>query len=277
MLTTACSFAPDYRTKAQEITDAMAEHPGVTRATHQYANSYTMGYRYRLELTVSSVEPATLDAVTGAYVDLVGRDGLRGHDLDLELIRGDDSILIHGSRGAGLDPGALAATWSQTVQAVPGTVLISAIGSEIFYVNLDVTDLPSTLDQLRTRLPQLDQVDWRIRLEGLTLQLMGGYPDQATAEALAALPATVIDRRSWSFTYDPSATPALRSISRNNEKGDEIEAQARERLDALAALGIPILHTEDLPDRQTLDVFLGGCTTDGSELQQQLNREYGTC
>jgi len=59
--------------------------------------------------------------------------------------------------------------------------------------------------------------------------------------------------------------------------GDDVAATARRHLRVLASTGLRVDHAERLPGQSAIEVSIGGCRTDGSTLQQELNVEFGSC
>lgn len=261
--------------RADDVTAAIEALPGVEDVYGDYANSITVGASYSLRVGLE--EGATegqVAEVARVWTDEVGRDGLPGHDLALHLHTPDraDNLTANAQDGKPVDPTAAVPLWFQLRASLPDLSLALEDGTRT--VSLTSPDVPSTLQAVRSAADRVVQPDLHWTITGpssLILRLAGPLPDDRVADWLRAL-ADDTDMWHVDLTADSVTTRAF--LLDDRTWTPDI---ARRHLDLVAALGRPVTHTEVVPDADDIVVEVGGCRTEGSALEQELNREYGDC
>lgn len=286
LLLTACSGVPDRSTEADALTAALRALPAVESVDGRYARNQSAGYSYNVDIRLRT--DATADqARTVAeryHAGLVAADFSR-HTSRFALHLGDDVIRVFGNDRHRYSPSPEVARWFEVVGAVPGAI-VWAIGpdptADLGSISLELdrpgrdgapaqlTGLPALLG---ARAADLADRQWIVRWRKLRLDLMGPqYPDAATI----ALIGDLAGDGQWSAIFEPTANPTLR-LAVWAAAPDAMEATAREHLPRIARLGRPVSYTVRANNTPPVEVLVGGCLAGGSDLQQRLNREFGTC
>ena len=282
----ACSGVPDRSAEASAITAALRALPGVESVDGRYSRDQSAGYAYNADIRMSP--DATADQVRAVadryHAGLVGADFSR-HTSRFALHVGDDVIRVFGNDRHRYSPSSEAGRWFALIHAVPGAIVwaigpdpstdLRSISWELDRpgMNGDPAVLAGLPELLAARASDLADRQWIVRWRKLRLDLMGPrYPSAAIAALIAELAAT----GQWSAIYDPSAVPSLR-LAVWAPTPDLLEATARSHLPRIGTLGFPVSYTVRADRTAAVEVLVGGCLTGGSELQQRLNREFGTC
>lgn len=283
---TACSGVPDRSAEASVITDALRALPGVESVDGRYHRGQATGYAYNADIRLRP--DATADQVRAVadryHAGLTGADFSR-HTSRFVLYLGDDVIRVFGNDRERHSPAAEAGRWFELIHAVPGAIEWAfgpdpGTGLRSIFLELDRPEMNGDPAQL-TGLPELlaarasDLADrqWIVRWRKLRLDLMGPrYPAPEVVAVIAGLAAT----GQWSAIYDPVADPTLR-LAVWADSPERMESTARSHLPRITRLGVPVSYTVRADRTQAVEVLVGGCLTGGSELQQELNREFGTC
>src|SRR5690606_3917622 len=124
-------------------------------------------------------------AVVDTYGELIGRDGLTGHDLQLDLQLLDDSAVVHAFDGSPLDPGPAVEVWTTLAGSVPGRVRVTHVPHSPLDVRITAADLLSALDAAGAA--AVDDAAWIVQTEGLTLRADGAPPRHEAMTEIAAL------------------------------------------------------------------------------------------
>ena len=157
------------------------------------------------------------------------------------------------------------------IVALPGAVSWSGIEGGLIEVRSE--DVAATLDLLRAEAADLESVHWILRGGRTRIDLMGAYPAAPLAAVLQEL---ATSQEQWTIVYQPAEDVALTTGVWQFDGGDTA-ATARRHLQVLASTGLRVDHAERLPGQSAIEVSIGACRTDGSTLQQELNREFGSC
>ena len=282
-LLASCAGVPDRTAEAETLTSALRALPAVESVDGRYYRNQSAGYAYNVDIRMS---PDATAAQTRAVADryhagITGADFSR-HTSRFALHLGDDSIRVFLSDRHPASPAAQVDRWYRLIHDVPGALewavtIDSSRGLGSITVKLDRPERSGDAVQL-TGLAQLlaargPDRQWIVHWRKLRLDLMGPqYPSAEVTKLVSGLAGT----GQWSAIYDPSAIPTLK-LAVWADAPDLMEATARSHLPRIATLGVPVSYTVRADRTTAVEVLLGGCLAGGSELQQRLNREFGSC
>ncbi len=253
---TAWSGVPDRSTEAESLTAALRALPAVESVDGRYARDQSAGYAYNVDIRMSP-----------------------------ELQLGDDVIRVFGNDRHRHSPAPEAGRWFALIDAVPGRIGW-AVGpdpaTDLRSITLeldrpamdgDPAQLAALPALLAARASDLADRQWIVRWRKLRLDLMGPeYPATEVVTLIAELAAT----GQWSAVHDPTAAPTLK-LAVWAASPERMGATARSHLSRIETLGFPVSYTVRANRTEPVEVLVGGCLPGGSELQQQLNREFGSC
>ncbi len=285
-LLAACSGVPDRSAVASALSAELRALPGVDSVDGRYSHEPVMGYSYNVDVQLAAA--ATREqAVTLAeryYAGLVKGDFAR-HTSRVALHFGDDAIRVFSDTQHRDSPSAAVDRWYRLTRDVPGALdwashIDSARGRGSITLKLDRPEMngsPAQLaglaELLAARASDLADRQWIIHWRKLRLDLMGPeYPAAATVALITRL----AENGQWTAVHDPGANPTLR-LAVWAASPEQMESIARDHLPQIAQLGFPVRYTVRANRTEAVEVLVGGCLTDGSELQQRLNREFGHC
>jgi len=270
---TGCTGVPDRGARSEAVSAALRALPGIDRVDGQYANGITVGQSYNVTVFLrSDAGDPELTALAHTYDQQVAAADLAGHTLRLTLQSADGDRLTLYSRDGRLESTApTTRRWGRLIVAVPGAVSWSGIEGGLIEVRSD--DVAETVDLLRAQAADLESVHWILREGGTRIDLMGAYPAAPLAAVLHEL---ATSQEQWTIAYQPTDDVALTTGVWQFD-GDDVAATARRHLRVLASTGLRVDHAERLPGQSAIEVSIGGCRTDGSTLQQELNVEFGSC
>lgn len=283
---TACSGVPDRSAEASAISAELRSLPGVESVDGRYSHEPTMGYSYNVDihLTADATGEQVLAVAERYHAGLTGSDFSR-HTSRIALHLGDDMITVFGNDRHREPPEPEVSRWYRVVRAVPGALGwvigpdprdgLRSITLELDRPQLtgDPAQLAGLSDLLTQQAADLADRQWIVRWRKLRLDLLGPqYPATEILTLIAELAAT----GQWSAIYDPSGAPTLK-LAVWAATPELRRATARSHLPRIRSLGVPVSYTVRANRTDPVEVLVGGCLTGGSELQQQLNREFGTC
>lgn len=277
---------PDRSREASVIADELRALPGVRSVDGRYSHEPVMGYSFHVDVRLA------IDATSEQVAAVADRfhAGLTGSDFSRHTSRfvaqwDNDVIRVFADDAHRVSPSAEVERWYRLVHDVPGAVEWAvhadpAKGPRSIGVELDrpsrdgdPAQLTGLVRLLGERASDLADRQWIVRWRKLRLDLMGPtYPDAPTVALIAALATT----GQWSAIHQPSATPTLK-LAVWATAPDRMEATARSDLPRIRALGVPVSYTVRANSTEPIEVLAGGCLPGGSDLQQRLNREFGTC
>lgn len=283
---TACSGVPDRSTEAEALTAALRALPAVESVDGRYARDQSAGYAYNVDIRMSPEATAEqVRAVAERYhAGLTGADFSR-HTSRFALQLGDDVIRVFGNDRHRHSPAPEAGRWFALIDAVPGRIGW-AVGpdpaTDLRSITLeldrpamdgDPAQLAALPALLAARASDLADRQWIVRWRTLRLDLMGPqYPATPVVTMIAELAAT----GQWSAVHDPTAAPTLK-LAVWAASPERMAATARSHLPRIETLGFPVSYTVRANRTEPVEVLVRGCLPGGSELQQQLNREFGSC
>lgn len=278
-----CGGVPDRRAATDAVSAALRTVPGVTSVDGEYTNNLTAGRSFHTRVAVT--DGADLPLFARTYDEGVTAADLGGHSLRLTVRapRGD-RLTLFGSDGRLDDlPGTLL-RWHRLTSDLPFVTTWDGIEGGL--LRTDTDDVAAAVSALRTHADDLASTHWILRSHKTRIDLVGGYPDAGLAATMHEL---AMSDEDWSIVYDAAAdiplTTGVWQLGAASDGGPDaldgldgpVAATARRHLAVLAATGLRVEHSERLPGRTAIVVSIGGCRTDGSTLQQQLNREFGQC
>ncbi|MFT3833002.1 MAG: hypothetical protein QM711_06745 [Micropruina sp.] len=285
-LLASCAGVPDRTAEAETLTSALRALSAVESVDGRYYRNQSAGYAYNVDIRMS---PDATAAQTRAVADryhagITGADFSR-HTSRFALHLGDDSIRVFLSDRHPASPAAQVDRWYRLIRDVPGALewavtIDSGRGLGSITVKLDrpersgdAVQLTGLAQLLAARAPDLADRQWIVHWRKLRLDLMGPqYPSAEVTKLVSGLAGT----GQWSTIYDPSASPTLK-LAVWADAPDLMEGTARSHLPRIATLGVPVSYTVRADRTTAVEVLLGGCLAGGSELQQRLNREFGSC
>lgn len=285
-LLASCAGVPDRTAEAETLTSALRALPAVESVDGRYYRNQSAGYAYNVDIRMSAdATAAQTRAVADRYhAGITGADFSR-HTSRFALHLGDDSIRVFLSDRHPASPAAQVDRWYRLIRDVPGALewavtIDSGRGLGSITVKLDrpersgdAVQLTGLAQLLAARAPDLADRQWIVHWRKLRLDLMGPqYPSAEVTKLVSGLAGT----GQWSAIYDPSASPTLK-LAIWADAPDLMEATARSHLPRIATLGVPVSYTVRADRTTAVEVLLGGCLAGGSELQQRLNREFGSC
>lgn len=277
---TGCTGVPDRSAAADAVSAALRAVPDVERVDGEYANGITTGRSYNVRVAVTAtIEPSVL---ARTYDEQIAAADLSGHTLRLTVSapRGD-RLTLFGQDGRLDDLTSTLRRWHRLTSDLPFPTTWDGIEGGL--LSADVDDVAAAMTALRTHAADLASTHWILRSGKTRIDLVGAYPDADLAATMSELAAS---GEQWAIVYRPTAeTPLTTGVWQfdapadfdDADDGSLVATTARRHLAVLAATGLRVDHSERLPGRPAIGVSVGGCRTDGSALQQQLNREFGTC
>lgn len=276
VIVTGCSTVPDRSAESGAVSTTLRALPGVASVDGQYANGMTTGRSYNVTISLESdLDEAALTTIARTYDEQIAAAELAGHTLALTVRspRGD-RLNLFGRDGRMEATPPTVQRWGRLIAAAPGPLTWSGIEGGLLEIPSD--DIATTVATLREQAADLEAMHWIIREQKTRVDVMGAYPTPTLAVLLQRLASS---GEQWSIVYDPAApVPLTTGVWQLDGADDaEVAAAARRHLQVLASAGIRVDHAERLPGESAIEVSIGACRTDGSTLQQDLNREFGSC
>lgn len=273
-LLTACTGTPDRTAEADAITAGVRALPGVQSAAGDYSNDYTAGTSYSLRVELApDVAAAQVDAVAALYFSQLGRPEFDGHTGRLKLKLDDSFMSVFPGRERSAPPLTAVSRWFTLTGELEGPLSWTVQGRTLI-THEPATGLGPALETLRAVAPDLQAgTRWRLRSGATVVSMDDGYLDADSARLAADFAAS---GRRWAISSDPAFSPAVEMTVKTTGPSSQ-ESTARADLRRIAALDIPVLYTLEVDGGPTTEVLVGGCRSGGSDLQQRLSAEFGTC
>lgn len=259
--------------RADQVTAAVAALPGVAAVDGAVEDSGA----YRLRVTASDgIDDSQVVAVGQTFRDGVDHDDFDDHEVWFSLESTDGRGVVRWVDGLE-NPSPSLPLWRELTEKLTEDVEFELrVNGDLILGEARTEDAVGAVEELTGLQTEVDDLSWTVIEPGeLTVRWSGG---ELPAQVRDWLPGLVADEDLWSVAHHQGYLVPVKTRAETVVEGQDPETVARRHLDLVASLGVPVLHSEGPTDAPTLEVAVGeGCVPGGSELQQQLNREYGTC
>jgi hypothetical protein len=277
-LLTACTGIADRSAEATALTNGLRALPGVDSATGGYSNDYTKGtaLSVRVELAPDA-QAADVDAVTALYFSTVERGDFESHWTTLALEINDDSVESTSNGREAIDSALVrssTARWFALSSDLAGSLDLTFVPGRPQIRYRPGTPLRPTIEALRRSASDVQNVWWTLDIGTKTVQF-GAIPDDDVALVSTNLIAPTGAQLVIKAAADEEARPLDLFVRR--QRVDDPESAARADLEQVATLKRPVLYQLQAGDGPRVEVMVGGCRPGGSEIEQRLTLEFGTC